>query len=67
SGLQPGRRGAQDIATPMGRAPLVQQNAQQRPDAASGGRVLEDGGIALEGTGPSMLNDSHVRRVYLGV
>jgi len=50
----------------MGWAPLVQRNAQQRPDATSGGRFLEDGGIALEGTGPSMLNDSHVRRVYLG-
>ena len=46
---------------------LVEQNVKQSLKIASNAYVLENGRIALEGTGPSMLNDSHVRRVYLGV
>jgi len=46
---------------------LVEQNVKQSLKIASNAYVLENGRVALEGTGPSMLNDSHVRRVYLGV
>jgi ABC-type branched-subunit amino acid transport system ATPase component len=34
--------------------------------AANGGYVLENGRIALSGSGEELLNSPHVRRAYLG-
>jgi branched-chain amino acid transport system ATP-binding protein len=46
---------------------LVEKNVKQNLKIASDAYVLENRRVALEGTGPSVLNDSHVCRVYLGV
>jgi branched-chain amino acid transport system ATP-binding protein len=46
---------------------LVEQNVDQALELASRGYVLENGRIALEGTGKELLANDHVRKVYLGL
>ncbi len=46
---------------------LVEQNAEKSLEIADYAYVLNNGEIAMEGTGPDLLNDPNVRRVYLGV
>ncbi|MFD1251149.1 ABC transporter ATP-binding protein [Nocardioides ginsengisoli] len=45
---------------------LVEQNAAQALSIADRAYVLENGCIALEGTGRELLADSRIREVYLG-
>ncbi len=46
---------------------LVEQNAPQALAISDMAYVLEEGRVALSGTGRELLNDDHVRRLYLGV
>lgn len=46
---------------------LVEQNAEKSLEIADYAYVLNNGEIAMEGTGSDLLNDPNVRRVYLGV
>ncbi len=46
---------------------LVEQNAPQALSISNRAYVLEEGRVALTGTGNELLNNDHVRRVYLGV
>ncbi len=46
---------------------LVEQNVRSSLKVASHAYVLENGRVALEGEGLALLDDPHVRRVYLGV
>lgn len=46
---------------------LVEQNVGQALAIAHRAYVLEEGQIALCGTGPDLANDDHVRQVYLGM
>ena len=45
---------------------LVEQNASAALAVADHGYVLESGRIVLSGSGPELLADDQVRRVYLG-
>lgn len=45
---------------------LVEQNARAALSLSSRGYVLENGRIALQGTGVELLNSEEVRRAYLG-
>lgn len=45
---------------------LVEQNVYNTLKLADYGYVLENGSIALSGTGDELLNNPHVRRAYLG-
>jgi branched-chain amino acid transport system ATP-binding protein len=46
---------------------LVEQNTRQALGLSRRGYVLENGRIALEGTGAALLDNEHVRRAYLGM
>ena len=46
---------------------IVEQNVKQTLAIADRVYVLENGRIALEGTGAELLNNEHVRTAYLGV
>jgi branched-chain amino acid transport system ATP-binding protein len=46
---------------------LVEQNVQHCCRISDRAYVLENGDVALEGPGPAMLNNDHVRRAYLGL
>jgi len=46
---------------------IVEQNVRQTLLVADRGYVLETGRITQQGTGPSLLNDEHVKTAYLGV
>ncbi len=46
---------------------LVEQNVRQTLAMAHRGYVLENGRIVLEGTGPDLLKNDHVRHAYLGL
>ena len=46
---------------------LVEQNVRQALRLAQHGYVLENGGLALSGTGPELLNHPRVLQAYLGV
>jgi branched-chain amino acid transport system ATP-binding protein len=45
---------------------LAEQNAYAALEIADRGYVLENGGIALEGTAASLLADAEVKRAYIG-
>jgi len=45
---------------------LVEQDVHAALSIADRGYVMETGRIVLEGTGPALLADDHVRRAYLG-
>jgi branched-chain amino acid transport system ATP-binding protein len=45
---------------------LVEQNALKALQIADRGYVYTIGGIALEGTGPELLHNEHVRKTFLG-
>jgi branched-chain amino acid transport system ATP-binding protein len=46
---------------------LVEQNVSESLALASRGYVLENGAVALEGSGTALLQDDNVRRAYLGL
>jgi branched-chain amino acid transport system ATP-binding protein len=46
---------------------LVEQNTRQALGLSRRGYVLENGRIALEGSGAELLDNEHVRRAYLGL
>ena len=46
---------------------LVEQNVRRTLAMAHRGYVLENGRIVLEGTGPDLLKNDHVRHAYLGL
>ena len=46
---------------------LVEQNANMALQTARYGYVMETGNIALDGPADKLIQDDHVRRVYLGV
>lgn len=46
---------------------LVEQNAPQALSISDMAFVLEEGRIALSGKGQDLLNDDHIRRLYLGL
>ncbi len=46
---------------------LVEQNADMALSLADHGYILENGRIALEGTGPALKADPAVRELYLGI
>jgi branched-chain amino acid transport system ATP-binding protein len=46
---------------------IVEQNVKQTLAIADRAYVLENGKIALQGTGAELLNNEHVRTAYLGV
>ncbi len=46
---------------------LVEQNVRQTLAMCDRAYVLENGRIALQGTGKELLNDKHVREAYLGI
>ena len=46
---------------------LVEQNTRQALALSRRGYVLENGRVALEGSGAELLADEHVKRAYLGM
>jgi branched-chain amino acid transport system ATP-binding protein len=46
---------------------IVEQNVKQTLAIADRVYVLENGRIALQGTGEELLNNEHVKTAYLGV
>lgn len=46
---------------------LVEQNIQETLESADRAYVLEEGKIALDGTGDELLKNDHVKRAYLGI
>jgi branched-chain amino acid transport system ATP-binding protein len=46
---------------------IVEQNVKQTLAIADRAYVLENGKIALQGTGAELLSNEHVRTAYLGV
>ena len=46
---------------------LVEQNVQHSLRLANRGYVLENGSIALSGSGDELLNSEHTKRAYLGM
>jgi branched-chain amino acid transport system ATP-binding protein len=46
---------------------LVEQNVKHTLSIATRAYVLENGRISMEGKGPDLLNNEHVRKAYLGI
>jgi len=46
---------------------LVEQNIQHSLSISSRGYVLENGKVVLEGKGKDLIQDSHVKKAYLGI
>lgn len=46
---------------------LVEQNVSRSLEIADRGYVLENGRIALEGTGKELLENEHVKKAYIGI
>ncbi len=46
---------------------LVEQNILRALSMSSRGFVLEEGSVALSGSGPDLAKDDHIKRVYLGM
>jgi branched-chain amino acid transport system ATP-binding protein len=46
---------------------LVEQNIRDSLNLANRGYVLEEGKIIIEGEGRELLNNSHIKEVYLGI
>ena len=46
---------------------LVEQNIQQTLNIASRAYVLENGTVAIEGTGEELLNSPKLKEAYLGI
>lgn len=46
---------------------LVEQNVQRSLGMADRGYVLENGRIALSGKGPELLQNTHLKKAYLGI
>ena len=46
---------------------LVEQNIRHSLSISHWGYVLENGKIAMEGTGEELLTNSHIKQAYLGV
>jgi branched-chain amino acid transport system ATP-binding protein len=46
---------------------LVEQNIRDSLNIADRAYVLEEGKIIIEGEGRELLNNSHIREVYLGL
>jgi len=46
---------------------LVEQNVARSLEIADKGYVLENGRIALEGTGKELLENEHVKKAYIGI
>jgi branched-chain amino acid transport system ATP-binding protein len=46
---------------------LVEQNVQHSCQISDRAFVIENGEVVLQGTGPAMLENDHVRRAYLGL
>jgi branched-chain amino acid transport system ATP-binding protein len=46
---------------------LVEQNVKHSCQISDWAIVIENGEIVLDGPGPSMLENEHVRRAYLGL
>jgi branched-chain amino acid transport system ATP-binding protein len=57
-------RAIHEAGTPI---PMVEQNVRQTLEIADRGHVLENGRIALSGTGGALLADAHMRAAYLGL
>jgi branched-chain amino acid transport system ATP-binding protein len=45
---------------------MVEQNAYAALEMCDRSYVLESGGVTLQGTGPELISNPHVRRAYLG-
>jgi branched-chain amino acid transport system ATP-binding protein len=46
---------------------LVEQNVQHSCQISDRAFVIENGQVVLQGSGPDMLENDHVRRAYLGL
>ncbi|MGE5299385.1 MAG: ABC transporter ATP-binding protein, partial [Acidobacteriota bacterium] len=46
---------------------IVEQNVKQTLSISDRAYVLETGRVVLEGAGPAIMNDAHVKTAYLGV
>lgn len=46
---------------------LVEQNVMHALNMCTGAYVLENGRITLQGSGPELLNNGHVKEAYLGI
>jgi branched-chain amino acid transport system ATP-binding protein len=46
---------------------IVEQHVSQALEMADRAYLLENGSVALEGTGAAMLGDEHVKKAYLGL
>ena len=46
---------------------LIEQNVYHALTLSNRGYVLENGGIALQGSGQDLLNNPHIRKTYLGL
>ncbi len=46
---------------------IVEQNVKQTLSICESAYVLENGRIALHGSGGEILDDQHVRKAYLGI
>ncbi len=46
---------------------LVEQNVKQSLELCRRGYTVENGRITLEGTGPELLKNEHLRKAYLGI
>jgi ABC-type branched-subunit amino acid transport system ATPase component len=46
---------------------LVEQNVSQALSLSNRGFVLEEGRVALSGSGKDLLADPHVKKLYLGL
>jgi len=46
---------------------LVEQNVKQSLELCRRGYTVENGRITLEGTGPDLLKNEHLRKAYLGI
>jgi branched-chain amino acid transport system ATP-binding protein len=46
---------------------LVEQNAPQALSISDRASVLEEGRIGLSGTGKELLDNQHIRKMYLGL
>jgi branched-chain amino acid transport system ATP-binding protein len=46
---------------------LIEQNVYNSLKISDGSYVLENGAIALSGTGEELLQNPHIRKTYLGL
>lgn len=46
---------------------IIEQNVQQTLEMADRGYVMENGHIVLQGSGPELLRNEHLKSHYLGV